>query len=404
MKIIASIALDGRSAGSWYAVETARRLQTRGHNVLFIPRPKGQTIAMAREAGLPVIDDLDLEEKSPKKMYRNLRRIIGLIGQFGPDVVLAHWGEDHALWGLAKSLHRRKPALIRVRTLDPKPPKRHPLSMWLHRKATDMIVTSNERLASAYRIRLKIPPERLHVIPAGIEPTLWDGNRGNRESLSKLGIPADCPIVILLARFSPVKGHRVMLSAIPHICRRHPNVHFLWLGFPSEYGADTFQRWFVEGNLTGQVTVVDSMIPDLYSVISQCAVGVVASLGSESVSRSLLEYMLCGIPVVATDVGGIPDLMRQGEFGRLVLPDDTKAMVQAISDLLDNPSLRVEYGKNARAHVLQHATWDQRVDEWEDLLHRTVSRVRGDTIPRLRPNRSSPDDSVITATTSGHSG
>jgi glycosyltransferase involved in cell wall biosynthesis len=404
MKIIASIALDGRSAGSWYAVETARRLQTRGHDVLFIPRPKGQTITMAREAGLPVIDDLDLEEKSPKKMYRNLRRIIGLIGQFSPDVVLAHWGEDHALWGLAKSLHKRKPVLIRVRALDPKPPKRHPLSIWLHRRATDMIVTSNDRLASAYRIRLKIPPEKLHVIPAGIDPRLWDGNRGNRESLSRLGVPADCPIVVLLARFSPVKGHRVMLSAVPHIQERHPNARFLWLGFPSEYDAGILRRWFVEGNLTEQITVVDTMIPDLYSVIAQCAVGIVASIGSESVSRSLLEYMLCGIPVVATDVGGIPDLMRQGEFGRMVPPDDTKALAQAISDLLDNPSLRVKYGQNARAHILQHATWDQRVDEWEDLLHRTVSRVRGDSLPRPSDPESRRDHSVVTATTPGHPG
>lgn len=383
MKILASATLNGRNAGTWYAIETARRLQSRGHQVLFLPRPQGQTIVLAREAGLTVIDDLDLEQKSPMKMYRNLRRIIALIGEFGPDVVLAHWGEDHALWGLAKAISAPKMALIRVRALDPKPPKRHPLSNWLHRKATDMIVTSNQRLASAYKIRLRIPPEKLQIIPAGIEPADWDGRLGDTVPLRKLGVPADHPIVVLLARFSPVKGHRVMLSAIPHIRRKHPKVHFLWLGFPSEYQADMFHRWFVEGNLTPYVTVIDSMIPNLYEIISQCAVGVVASIGSESVSRSLFEYMLAGIPIVATDVGGVPDLMRQGEFGRLIPPDDTKAMANAISDLLDNPSLRAGCGKNARTYVLQHATWDQRVDEWEDLLYRVVTRVRGSSLPRL---------------------
>jgi glycosyltransferase involved in cell wall biosynthesis len=383
MKILASAALDGRNAGTWYAVETARRLQSRGHRVLFLPRPQGQTIAMARDAGLTVIDDLDLEEKSPKKMYRNLRRIIALIGEFGPDVVLAHWGEDHALWGLAKAISAPKMALIRVRALDPKPPKRHPLSNWLHRKATDMIVTSNQRLASAYKIRLRIPPEKLQIIPAGIEPAAWDGTVEDPVHLRKLGVPPDCPVVVLLARFSPVKGHRVMLSAIPHIRRKHPNAHFLWLGFPSEYSAEMFQRWFVEGNLTPYVTVVDSMIPNLYEVISQCAIGVVASVGSESVSRSLLEYMLAGIPVVATDVGGVPDMMRQGEFGRLIAPDDTKALASAVSDMLDDSSLRTACGRNARTHVLQHATWEQRVDEWDDLLYRIVARVRGSSLPRL---------------------
>jgi glycosyltransferase involved in cell wall biosynthesis len=385
MKIISSIALDGRSAGSWYAVEIAHRLQARGHDILFIPRPKGSTIAMAREAGLTVIDDLDLDERSPRQIYRNLRRLTGLVRQYRPDAVLAHWGEDHALWGLAKSVSRPRPALIRVRVLDPKPPKRHPLSRWLHRSATDMIVTSNQRLAAAYRTRLKIPPDRLQIIPAGIEPSAWSGERVTEDHLRKLGIPAGCSVVVLLARFSPVKGHRVMLSAIPHIRRQHPDAHFLWLGFPSEYRADMFQRWFVEGNLADHITVVETMIPDLYAVLSQCAIGVVASIGSESVSRSFLEYMLCGIPVVATDVGGVPDMMRQGEFGRLIPPDNAKALAEAISFLLDKPALRVELGKNARAHVLQHATWDQRVDQWEDLLDRTVSRVRGATVLRGSP-------------------
>src|SRR3972149_7561414 len=136
MKIISSIALDGRSAGSWYAVEIAQRLQARGHDVLFIPRPTGQTIAMAHNAGLTVVDDLDLEEKSPRRRYRNLRRLTGFVHLYRPDAVLAHWGEDHTLWGLAKAVSKPRLALIRVRALDPKPPKRHPLSRWLPRGAT----------------------------------------------------------------------------------------------------------------------------------------------------------------------------------------------------------------------------------------------------------------------------
>jgi glycosyltransferase involved in cell wall biosynthesis len=373
MKIIVSITLDGRNAGSWYAVETARRLQARGHDILVIPRPLGKTIAMARDAGLRVVENLDLEQKAPRKMYSNLRRLASLNREFQPDVILAHWGEDHALWGLVKSIARRKPALIRVRALDPKPPNRHPLSKWLHRGATNLIVTSNERLASAYRMRLKIPESKIRIIPAGIEPSLWDGNGSSRDDLRAQGVPPDRPVVVLLARFSPVKGHRVLLSAIPQIKRRHPNAHFLWLGFPSEYEAGMFRRWLVEGNLAGHVTIIDTMIPNLFAVLSQCAIGVVASIGSESVSRSLLEYMLAGIAVVATDVGGVTDLMRQGDFGRLVPPDNMKALADAISDLLESPEQRERMGRDARAHVVKHCTWGQRVDDWEQALSSTVA-------------------------------
>lgn len=383
MKIIVSIAMNGRSAGTWYAIETARRFQERGHTVLFLPRPRDQTIDLARAAGLSVIDDLDLEEKSPKTLYGNLRRLIRIIGEFGPDVVLAHWGEDHAFWGLAKVVAARKMAVIRVRALDPKPPKRHPLSLWLHRQATDMVVTVNTRLAAAYRIRLRIPEAKLRIIPAGIDPSWTEREGGGTDHLAALGVPADRRVVLLLARFSPVKGHRVMLSAIPQIRRQHPDTHFLWLGYPSEYTADTYRRWFVEANQVGCVTVVERMIPNLPAVISLCAVGVVSSIGSESVSRSLFEYMQCGIPVVATDVGGVSDLMEQGDFGRLVPPDDAHALAEAISGLLDRPEESARQGERARDHVLQCCTWEQRVDEWEDVLYKVVARVRGASLPQL---------------------
>lgn len=398
MKIICSIALDGRSAGSWYAIETARRLAARGHQVLFLSRPSGKTIEAAREAGLRVVEGLDLEEKAPAKMYRNLRRVIGLIGEFGPDAVLAHWGEDHTMWGLAKAMRAPKLALIRVRALDPKPPKRHPLSIWLHRRATDMVVTVNTRLYSAYQSRLRIPPEKLQIIEAGIDEAVWAGGQSGRSgpnglgglsglsgrgALEEFGVPAGKPVVVLLARFSPVKGHRVFLSAMTRIRRQHPGAHFLWLGYPSQYDAAMFKRWFVEGNLLESVTVVDRFIPNVHDVLRECTLGVVSSIGSESVSRSLLEYFACGLPAVATDVGGVADLMGRGDFGIMVRPDDPAALAEAVIALLDDPKRAGWRGAAARDYVREHCGWEERIDAWEELLYRVVSRVRGEDIPRM---------------------
>ncbi len=383
MKIVVSIALDGRSAGSWYAIETARRFAARGHEVLFIPRPRGQTIASARDAGLKVVDDLDLEEKSPGKMYGNLRRITQIIGSFGPDVALAHWGEDHSLWGMAKAMRASKMALIRVRALDPKPPKRHPLSRWLNRRATDQIVTVNTRLHSAYRDRLKIPTDRLSIIEAGIDPKRWESVDADPAALRRIGVPTDRPVVVLLARFSPVKGHRIMLSALPRILDKHPKAHFLWIGLPSEYQAAMFKRWFVEGNLLDAVTVVDEYQSDLPAILKASTIGLVTSIGSESVSRSQLEYMAAGLPSVATDVGGIADLMGRGDFGRLVPPANPIALATAINELLDDEKRSGWMGQAAKDYVHTHCTWDQRVDQWEELLYRVVSRVRGDSIPQM---------------------
>ena len=372
MRLISSIALDGRSAGSWYAIQTAIRLQERGHEILFLPRPQGKTISMAADAGLNVVHDIDLEDKAPKIIYRNLRRLKKLMGDFRPDAVLAHWGEDHTLWAMAKTSSGFNPTLIRVRALDPKPPKRHPLSRWLHRGPTDMVVTVNKRLQSAYRQRLRLPAEKVRIIEGGIDPQDFSIAAPAPTRLAELGIPSQRPVVVLLARFSPVKGHRILLSAMSRIKDKHPDVHFLWIGFPSEYSAGMFHRWFVEGNLVESVTVIDTIQDDLPAILSSCTVGVVSSVGSESVSRALLEYFACGLPAIATDVGGVPDMMGRGDFGILVSPENPEALAEGISQLLDEPQRARERGARAREYVLKNCTWDQRVDEWEALLAETL--------------------------------
>ncbi len=378
MRIISSIALDGRSAGTWYAIETAKRLQERGHDILFLPRPQGKTIEMAQAAGLKVVNDIDLEIKSLKMINRNLRRLKALAAEFKPDIVLAHWGEDHSLWGIAKTFSNSIPKLIRVRALDPKPPKRHPLSKWLHRGPTDLIVTVNTRLQSAYVHRLHLPENKVRIIEGGIDPGAYTNVTPDPARLTGLGIPPGKPVVVLLARFSPVKGHRILLSAMTKVKREHPDVHFLWLGFPSEYTADMFRRWFVEGNLVESVTVVDTMQDNLPAILASCTVGVVSSVGSESVSRALLEYFACGLPAVATDVGGVTDLMGRGDFGVLVPPEKPAPLAEGIIKLLKDAEHARACGARAREYVLQNCTWEQRTDEWESVLKEVrSSKVEG---------------------------
>ena len=368
LRLIVSVTLDGRSAGTWYAIETARRLQKRGHEILFLPRPAGKTIAMAREAGLKVIDNVDLEQKSFSRLFRHPRQLGRIAREFRPDIVLTHWGEDHTFWALAKSFGGVKAKLIRVRALDPKPPKKHPLSRWLHKRPTDHIVTVNHRLYDAYRMRLRIPEDKISIIGPGIDPSQFAGEQ--RADLAALGVPSGKRVIVLLARFSPVKGHRILLKAIPVVREKHPDTHYLWLGFPSEYDAAMFKRWFVEANVMDDVTVVDTMQTDLTAILRSCVIGVVSSTGSESVSRSLLEYLGCGIPAVATDVGGVPDLMSRGEFGVLVRPEDTNDLAMGIIRLLDRPDQGKSLGQNGRAYLLANQTWEHCIEQWDELLSR----------------------------------
>ncbi|HXT01782.1 MAG TPA: glycosyltransferase, partial [Elusimicrobiota bacterium] len=83
--------------------------------------------------------------------------------------------------------------------------------------------------------------------------------------------------------------------------------------------------------------------------IAGCRVGVVASLGSEAVSRAALEWMAAARPVIATNVGGIPDLVEHGVTGLLVPPGDTDALAKAVEYMLAEPARTEEMGRRARA-------------------------------------------------------
>ena len=176
---------------------------------------------------------------------------------------------------------------------------------------------------------------------------------------------------------------RGLPTRIPAGRRRALPFHVLLVGYSKDYTVDQFKRWFVEGNLVDDFTVVDRLLPRLPALLSRCDLGVIASLGSETVSRSLLEYLASGLPAVATDVGGISDIMSRGEFGRLVPPDNANALADAIAELLADSNRRLRMANAGRNYVHSHCTWDQRVDQWEQVMYETIAQVRGQSIPVL---------------------
>ncbi|MCT7357356.1 glycosyltransferase, partial [Streptomyces sp. 15-116A] len=91
-----------------------------------------------------------------------------------------------------------------------------------------------------------------------------------------------------------------------------------------------------------------------------------------------LEAMACGVPVVASDVGGHRDSVADGVTGRLVTPEDPEAVAAAVRELLDRPELRARYGAAGRDRVLAHYTWRRVADGVED-VHRQV--LTGHAIP-----------------------
>lgn len=96
---------------------------------------------------------------------------------------------------------------------------------------------------------------------------------------------------------------------------------------------------------------------------------------SEGLPNALLEAMACGLPAVATHVGGIPKVVIDGETGLLVPPDDEEALADAIKRLLDSPSLCRKMGKAARRHIEAHYSIESVTDQHIALYQKVAGSV-----------------------------
>lgn len=206
----------------------------------------------------------------------------------------------------------------------------------------------------------------IQVIPNGIKMPLPRHNDRPGPIRTELKIEPDAPLVAVVGRLVRTKGLEYFLEAAASLIARFPSVRFLIVG---EANVEPPYRHELEErardlNLEGRLLFTGQR-NDVPQIMREIDISVLPSL-SESFSNSLLESMANGLPIVATKVGGTPEVIRDGESGILVAPADSAAISRAIAQLLEAPDLRERLGQAAREKVAREYSI-------ECLLRRTES-------------------------------
>ncbi len=288
-----------------------------------------------------------------------------LLGRAGNvPVVLAH---EHS-WGLGRSLPRR---LLDRYLIAP--------------RVSRFIAVSHEDRRRMVEIE-HIDPSRIFLLPNGIPDRTPTPGRDVR---SELGIPRAAPVVGIVASLTPVKAIDVLIRAAADLVPRHPDLRVLITGDGPERGA--LQDLIIRLNLNHAVRLLGPRA-DVRDVLTAVDIGVCCST-SEGSPLSVLEYMQQGLPVVATAVGGVPDLIEHGVNGLLVPPRSPDALASAIATLLaDREQMRV-MGKRAQER--------QRSEHTLGLLVRRLERLYVDLLAGRAPTpAASPLDQAVHDTTS----
>ena len=317
----------------------------------------------AEEYGLPVVN-LPLDRVNPYGAAVHLFRLESLIKDASIDVVNAHRGEGHSYASLLRGFQRVP--LVRTRG-DQRPPLVHPLNLLLHRWLTDRVIIPSPSLRP-HLLKWGLEREKIEVIPPGVDTVYFQSKVGDSEAKRLLGLDGFTPLVGMIGRFSPVKGHRFFIDAASQVVREWPKVRFLIAGENAQIKSRELR------SLAQSKGVLENFLflpyqEDIRAIVSALDLGVVASVGSEAICRVALEFMAMGKPVVGTRVNSIPYLIADGLNGIVVPPAEPQAMAQAILELLRDGDKREEFGREARRRAEEEFSLGRLAESTEELYY-----------------------------------
>ena len=257
------------------------------------------------------------------------------------DILHSHVFTSNA-WGAAIGTAARVPVVIaheHTWSYEGEPVRRFIDREVIARLSDAFVACSKEDRRRMIEIE-RIPPAKLHLIPNGIEAP---PPRQAADVRAELGIPQSAPVLVAVGRLVANKGFDVLIEAAAKLVVDFPELRVLIAGEGDdrpELGALIEQR-----GLTGVVRLlgVRTDIPDLLDAADLA----VSSSRVEGSPLAILEQMQAARPIVATAVGGVPDLITDGEEGRLVASEDVDSLVRTIGELLRDPDQQQALGRAA---------------------------------------------------------
>jgi glycosyltransferase involved in cell wall biosynthesis len=230
----------------------------------------------------------------------------------------------------------------------------------------DRVVCVSERVAAFYRERIGLLPEKTVVIPNGVELPDPAQFLGQCEARCMLGLPRDGIWIASVARLAPVKRLDLLLSAVAVL----EDVSLVLVGDGSE--EERLRELAGRLGLMGRVRFAGYQ-QDVWPWLAACDVLVLSS-DWEGMPNAVLEAMGAGLPVVATAVGGTPEVVVEGETGLLVPPGDVSALAAALERLIRDPELCQAMGMAGRQRARACFSAQTMVERTQTLYAELLSR------------------------------
>jgi glycosyltransferase involved in cell wall biosynthesis len=298
-----------------------RWLVANGWDALIVAQPGSRLATEARAAGLAVAE-VPMRHAFDLAAVLRLRRL--LVAQ---RVKLVHTHSSVDSWAAGLAARTLGLAVVRSRHVSIRVPRRRTLVYRLAHR----ILTSADRVKTIL-VEAGVDPARVVAVPPGVDTTQFHGDISGKSVRAELGLGG--PTAGLVANIRGSKGHDVFVEAARQVLAAIPAARFLIVGDGVGFH-DVRAR--VEALGLQRSVLMTGFRRDIPEVMAALDLLVLPSIRSEATSQVILQALAVGTPVVATAIGGSPEVIRHGETGVLVAPNDAAALAAAIVTTFRDP-------------------------------------------------------------------
>lgn len=344
------------SSGSWGGQEYRTCLEINwlnehGHEAWLICDPKSEVFGKAKELGTRV---------STLPLRRRIAPIASLrIWQFCRrhkiDLIKTYSSKDH--W-LCLPLHLAGMPVTRARCITD--PLGNKSRAFIYRHGCAKIVADAGVIKKQLVEQNGISPDKIEVIGSGVDLSKFSPDRSGMKFRTEMGYAPDTPIIANIGMIRSDKGQMKLMKAALIVLRERPDARLIFVG------QGTGDRWrerklrqaIYDSGLENKIIMLGYRW-DTPDILAAANMVVIASLCTEASPIVLREAFASGRPLVATKIGDIPEIMRDGENGLMVDPGDSNALAQAILRFLSDEDLAKRCADNALRYAREHFCFDR---------------------------------------------
>ena len=294
-----------------------------------------------------------------KKIVSSIRQLITMCRKIQPRIIYANGSRAAFYAGISKLFHRT-PIIWHCRIAN-----KDPLLDLLLEMFCNIIIVNSQATARRFG---QNSGNKVRQIFNGIDLQWMKSQNGSKPELIK----DNWKVILMAARISKEKRHDIAIDAFETIAANDLNLHLIFIGAKDvleQEWTDFLQEKTSKSKFSSRIHWVGP-VEDTRPWYRAAFLTILPSI-NESFGRVLVESMACGVPVVASRSGGIPEVIRHGKDGLLAAPGDAAEFIQAMTKIISNPSLRDQLGRSAlsRAKLFRLETHiSKMVDIFETVL------------------------------------